>query len=191
MSSTYQQLSHHKLEEGSTYSRPPQLLPENVTAESAAIDVMTDFTKVAAITMGPCGTMDDAEKRMIASGVRLLLVVDHHNHVMGLVTLVDLHGERPVKYMQETGTKREDVFLRDIMTPRAKLEVLHMPEVEKSRVGDIIETMKESGRQHALVVDGDAVRGLFSTKTIANQLGLDYKAKDQREIFSMLEALLS
>ncbi len=190
MPSTYQKLPYYQMSDPSTYSRPPQLLPENVTAESPATDVMTDFTKVAAITMGPCGTLDDAEKRMIASGVRLLLVVNHHNHVMGLVTIVDLHGERPMKYMQEVGAKREDVFLRDIMTTRAQLDVLHMDEVNRSRVGDIIETMKVSHRQHALVVDGDSVRGIFSTKTICNQLGLDFVAKDQKEVFAMLENLL-
>ncbi len=190
MSSKYQKLSYHSLDEHSTYCRPPQLLPDDVTADSPAVDVMTDFTKVAAITMGPCSTLDEAEKKMIASGVRLLLVVNHHNEVMGLVTLVDLHGERPVKYMQEVGAKREDVFLRDIMTSRQNIEVLDMTEVEKSRVGDIIDTMKLSHRQHALVMDGNAVRGIFSTKTICNQLGLDYTAKDLKEVFTMLEALL-
>jgi predicted transcriptional regulator len=110
---------------------------------------------------------------------------------MGLVTIVDLNGERPMKYMQEVGAKREDVFLRDIMTTRQHLDVLHFDEVERSHVGDIIETMKVSNRQHALVVDkNDAIRGIFSTKTICNQLGLDFIAKDQKEVFKMLENLL-
>lgn len=195
MSSNYQTLSYVIIESDTTYLRPAQSFTENVTAESPAIDVMTDFTKIAAITMGPCGTLNEAEKRMIASGVRLLLVVDQSNQTLGVITLTDLQGSRPMKYIQEAGGTREDIFLRDIMTKSSQIEALPMKVVELSRVGDIIATMKQSNRQHALVIDQDennrqVIRGIFSTKQISIQLGLDYKAKETRAIFEDLEAIL-
>ncbi len=195
MLSNYQSLSYVNVESDITYLRPAQLFAENVTAESPAIDVMTDFTKIAAVTMGPCETIDAAEKRMIASGVRLLLVVDQSNHILGLITLTDLHGARPMQYIQEAGGTREDIFLRDIMTKGSQVEALPMKMVALSRVGDIIETMKQSNRQHALVIDDDEdnqqiIRGIFSTKQISIQLGLVFKAKETREIFADLEAIL-
>lgn len=195
MSSNYQTLSYVNIEGDTTYLRPAQDFSENVSADSPAIDVMTDFTKIAAITMGPCGTIDAAEKRMIASGVRLLLVVDQSNQILGVITLTDLQGSRPMKYIQEAGGTREDIFLRDIMTKNSQVDALPMKVVELSRVGDIIATMKQSNRQHALVVDHDdnnqqIIRGIFSTKQISIQLGLDYKAKETREIFEDLEAIL-
>ncbi|MDH3354534.1 MAG: CBS domain-containing protein [Chromatiales bacterium] len=194
MSSKYQSLSYINIESDTTYLRPAQNFVENVTAESPAIDVMTDFTKVAAIIMGPCSTLDAAEKRMTASGVRLLLVVDQSNHLLGLITLTDLQGSKPMKYMQEAGGTREDIFLRDIMTKSNQIDALPMKAVELSRVGDIIATMKQSNRQHALVVDDEnnrqGIRGIFSTKQISIQLGLDYKTKETREILADLEAVL-
>lgn len=197
MSSSFTPLVHQNLKSGSTYIRPKQELPERVTASNRAIDVMTDFSKVAAIIMGPCGTLDAAEKRMIASEVRLLLVVDQSNQILGVITLTDLQGERPMQYLQETGGgKREDIFLRDIMTPCDKLEVLQMQHVNNSMVGDIIMTMRENRRQHALVVDIDAdgnqrLRGLFSTKQISRQLGIDYNTTmDTTTIMSELSTFL-
>lgn len=196
MPENYTPLPYQILNGGSTYLRPPQRLPEKVTADSAATDVMTDFTKVSAITMGPCATLDAAEQRMIASGVRLLLVTDQSNSIMGIITSTDLQGDRPVKYLQEVGGKREDIFLRDIMTPTDKIEVLYMVDVENAKVGDIVETMKRVGRQHALVVDlteekQQIVRGLFSTKQISRQLGINIDPTEVAKTFAELEAALS
>jgi CBS domain-containing protein len=196
MSENYTALPYHSLNSGTTYQRPPQRLPERVTADSQATDVMTDFTKVSAITMGPCATLEAAEQRMIASGVRLLLVTDQSNAVLGIITATDLQGDRPVKYLQEVGGKREDIYLRDIMTSTDRLEVLYMVDVENARVGDIVETMKRVGRQHALVLDlneekQQIVRGIFSTKQISKQLGVTIDPTEVAKTFAELEAALT
>ena len=195
MSSKYKELSYTAIEAGTTYLRPKQSFSERVTAESPAINVMTDFTRMAAITMGPCGTLSAAEQRMIASGVRLLLVVDQLNQLLGVITLTDLQGSKPMKYIQEAGGTRDDIFLRDIMTKIDQVEAIPISVVELSRVGDIIATMKHSNRQHALVSDineegNQVIRGIFSTKQISIQLGIDYKAKETRQILADLEAVL-
>ncbi|MCW8829817.1 MAG: CBS domain-containing protein [Gammaproteobacteria bacterium] len=196
MSENYTSLPYHHLNSGITYHRPPQRLPEQVTADSPATDVMTDFTKVSAITMGPCATIEAAEQRMIASSVRLLLVTDQANAILGIITSTDLQGDRPVKYLQEVGGKREDIYLRDIMTPADRIEVLYMVDVENARVGHIVETLKRVGRQHALVIDLDddrqqVVRGLFSTKQISKQLGINIDPTEVAKTFAELEAALT
>lgn len=196
MASKYQSLAFHSLEGQVTYRRPAQVLPERVTAESPATDVFTDFSKVAAISMGPCATLDQGEKRMIASGVRMLLVIDQSNHLLGVVSSADLHGERPMKKMQESGSKREELFLLDIMTPIEVIQVLDMKQVERSSVGEIIETMKHVRRQHALVKDHDSsgevvIRGLFSTKQISLQLGIDFVAADVDTTFAHLDEAIA
>ncbi|NOR51677.1 MAG: CBS domain-containing protein [Gammaproteobacteria bacterium] len=195
MSSEYQTLTYVNIERDTTYLRPKQNFTERVTAGNPAIDVMTDFRQMAAITMGSCGTLNAAEQRMTASGVRLLLVVDQSNHLLGLITLTDLQGSKPMKYIQEAGGTRDDILLRDIMTKATQIDALPMKVVELSRVGDIIATMKKSNRQHALVVDyeensAQVIRGIFSTKQISIQLGLDYTTKETSAILADLEAVL-
>ncbi len=196
MSTSFQALPYATLKSNVRYHRPPQRLPERVTSDSPATDVMSDLTKVAAITIGPCAKLDAAQERMIASAVRLLLVTDQHNSVLGLITTTDLQGERPMKYLQEVGGKREDIFVRDIMTPQDQLEVLFMDDVANARVGNVVETLKRVGRQHALVVDVDEgghqrVRGIFSTKQISKQLGVEIQTTEIAKTFAELEAALA
>ena len=77
--------------------------------------------------------------------------------------------------------RHAEVLVHHVMTPAAQLEVIELREVQQARVGDIVETLKHLGRQHALVIDSGAagpasaeriVRGLFSLTQIARQLGL-------------------
>ena len=193
----YEPLDYSTLKADTTYHRPLQVLPERVQANSPATDVMTDFTRVAAISMGPCATLNAAEQRMIASNVRLLLVTEQSNKILGIITATDIQGDRPIKYIQKVGGKRDDIFLQDIMTPSAQLDVLQMKMVEKVMVGDIVQTMKKVGRQHALVVDTDeegnqTLRGIFSTKQISRQLGIEIDTAEIARTFAELEeALLS
>jgi len=71
-----------------------------------------------------------------------------------------------------------------------------MVDVENARVGDIVETMKRVGRQHALVIDltedkQQVVRGLFSTKQISRQLGINIDPTEVAKTFAELEAALT
>ncbi len=195
MPKQFHSLSYNRLGSHVTFMRPPQRLPERVTSESPAVDVMTDLTKVAAVTIGPCGTLENANERMIASGVRLLLIIDQRNEILGIITATDLVGERPMQYLQEVGGKREDIYVRDIMTPADQLEVIYMVDVNNATVGDIVETLKRVGRQHALVVDLDdnkkqVVRGIFSTKQMGKQLGLNIELTEVARTFAELEQAL-
>ena len=165
------------LDSGVGYQRPHQTLPEHVTLDSPAIDVMTDLSKVSAETISANVPVDDAEENMIASGVRLLFVTNQLNQVIGIVTSKDLSGERILRIINDSGSPRSDLIVRDIMTPQHKVEVLEMGDVATARVGDIVTTLKRMGRQHALVVDRgrsgkQTIRGLLSTSQIGRQLGL-------------------
>lgn len=74
------------------------------------------------------------------------------------------------------GIRHADVLVKDIMTPRERLDVICMADLQKARVGDVVATLQAQGRQHALVVErrGDqsqVLRGLISTSQIGRQLG--------------------
>jgi CBS domain-containing protein len=191
----YSPLAFHWLLPGTGYAQPTQTVLEKVTADDAALNVMTDLTRVTAVIILPGDTVDEAHRRMIQRGVRLLLVVDQDRKVVGLITATDILGESPVLAASERGVRREEVMVRDIMTPQERLEVLDMAEVRASKVGHVVATLRKAGRQHALVVDrdgrgGQTVRGLFSATQIARQLGATIQTSEIARTFSEIESLL-
>lgn len=147
---------------------------------------MTDLRKVGVVTIEPTATMEAANLRMIQHRIRLLLVVDDTTRVFGIITATDILGEKPVKFVQETGISHKEILVRDIMIPQDKVEVLDMGEVSHAKVGNILTTLTSAGRQHALVVDRPAfslprVRGIFSTSHIARQLGIHIQTAGWRK----------
>ncbi|HXF66406.1 MAG TPA: CBS domain-containing protein [Burkholderiales bacterium] len=192
----YAPLASVLLQAGCGYAQPSQPLPEKVTLEDPAEAVMTDLRRVTAVICLPGDTVDEAHRRMIQRGVRLLLVVDQDRKVLGIVTATDILGEKPVQAAVERGLRRDEVQVRDIMTPQERLEVLNMEEVRSAKVGHVVATLKKAGRQHALVVDTDAkgrqtVRGIFSATQIARQLGVAIQTSEIARTFSEIEASLA
>lgn len=191
----YPPLPSAMLHAGSGYAQPSQAVPENITLDNEAASVMTDLTRVTAVIILPGDTVDEAKRRMIQRGVRLLLVVDQDRKVVGLITATDILGEKPVLAASERGLRREEVMVRDIMTPQERLEVLSMADVRAAKVGHIVATLQRAGRQHALVVDRDpkgrqVVRGLYSATQIARQLGVSIQTSEIARTFSEIEATL-
>jgi CBS domain-containing protein len=184
------------LKRGSTFHSPTQVLPERAGLEHPALDVMTDLKRVSAVVIRPDDTVDEAHRRMIQRGVRLLLVLDHERHVVGLITATDIQGEKPMTVTAERGCRREEILVSDIMTPQEGLEVLDMADVAGARVGHIVATLTASGRQHAMVVDRDArgmetVRGLFSATQIARQLGAAIPTIERARTFAEIKEALA
>lgn len=197
MTSPYTPLPVTTLAPGASYHRPPQVLPEHVRLDSPATDVMTDLRKVAAITISASDSIDAANQKMLANRVRLLLVVDADNVVVGLITATDILGEKPLRYMQLiSGSRRPDILVRDIMTAQDRLEVMQMVDVNKATVGDIVASLQREGRQHALVVNVDEssmrqmIRGIFSASQIGRQLGTKVETSEIAKTFAELEAAL-
>jgi CBS domain-containing protein len=192
----YAPLGLSLLRPGSGYAQPSQVVPERVTLEDAAGSVMTDLRSVTAVIILSGDTVEEAHRRMIQRGVRLLLVVDQNREVVGLITATDILGEKPVQAVSQRGIRREELLVRDIMTPQERLEVLDLKDVSASRVGHIVSTLRQAGRQHAVVVEHDAagrhvVRGLFSATRIARQLGVAIPTSEIARTFSEIEAQLA
>ncbi len=179
------------------YQQPAQSLPARLNLESPALECMTDLKHIYAATIEPDATLDAANQTMIECGVRLLLVVDRSRLVLGMITAADILGEKPLLFIQEQGVKRQDVLVRDIMTPQHQLEVLKMDDVLHARVGHVIATLKKSGKQHAVAVDVSAadqtqkVRGIFSATQVARQLGLTIQTTEVARTFAEIESMLS
>jgi CBS-domain-containing membrane protein len=192
----YPPLPFVALPNGTSYAQPTQPALDRVQLDSPAIDAMTDLTRVAAVIVLAGDTVDEAHRRMIQRGVRLLLVVDQDRKVMGVITADVILGEGPVQVAVQQGIRRDEVLVRDVMSPSASLQVLNFEQVRTAKVGHIVTTLKHAGRQHALVVDqngksGLRLRGIFSTTQIFRQLGMNVQSVGIANTFAEIEAQLS
>jgi CBS domain-containing protein len=192
----YAPLHFSMLPAGSGYSQPSQIVPERVTLEDPATSVMTDLRFVAAVIILSGDAVEEAQRRMIRRSVRLLLVVDQNREVVGVITATDILGEKPMQAVSQRGIRREELLVRDIMTPQERLEVLDIGDVRVARVGHVVSTLRQSGRQHALVAERDAagrmlVRGVFSVTQIARQLGVAIPTSEIARTFSEIESQLA
>jgi CBS-domain-containing membrane protein len=184
------------LPSGTGYAQPTQPTLDRAHMDSPAIDAMTDLTHATAVIILAGDAVDEAYRRMIQRGVRLLLVVDQDRKVLGVITANDVSGEKPVQIAAQQGIHRDEVLVRNVMTPCASLQVLDMEQVRAAKVGHIVATLKQIGRQHTLVVDrgdrgGIRLRGIFSTTQIVRQLGMNIQPSGVANTFAEIEAQLS
>ena len=166
---------------GVTYRLQSPTHELRVQADSPATDVMTDLTRIAAVTTSGGATVDEAQQAMVKHSVRALFVIDERRVVLGIITANDILGERPIQIARNRGIRHAEVLVREVMTPADLVEVMEMQDVLTARVGDIVETLKRSGRHHAVVIESASadptsatctLRGIFSLTQIARQLGL-------------------
>jgi len=168
-----------------------------VGPESPAIEAMTDFGRVSAVTIEPGAALAEAGATMIARGVRLLLVTDDGGRLHGLITARDILGERPMQIVQARGGHYGDLMVKDLMCPVANIDMLSLHEVLHVRVVDILDALKGLGRQHILVEDVDPatgeprVRGIFSATQIGRQLGVPVLGFELARTFAEIETALA
>jgi len=195
MERSYAPLPSHGMEPGTTFQQPVLPEPRRVGPDDPALEVMTDFRQVRAITVAPGAPMDYARQRMRANGVHLLLVVDERNVLLGLITSTDIEGDKPVRLVHDRGLRRTEITVGDVMTPRERLEVIPIEAVRGAHVGHVVATLKAVGRQHAMVVDRDAhgrqrVRGLFAVSQLNRQLGSGLQPLEVARSFAEVETAL-
>ncbi len=204
MDRQFQSLPIRELGEEAGFRRPMQPQAARVTVESPALEVMTDLCRSSPATIRPQAPIEGANQFMISRGVRLLLVVDERETVLGVVTATDVLGEKAMRIATDRGMKRAELTVGDIMTPARQVEVIAYSDIEGARVGHVLETLRRAGRQHALVVDFDAiapkslidapvkrtmVRGILSLSQLARQLGIVLQtAGEVARTFSEIES---
>lgn len=187
-------LSSHSLGDRAGFRRPSQ---PKVGLESSALTVMTDLTRVSPAIIAPEVSIEDANRFMMRRGVRLLLVVDEREDVLGVISATDILGERSMRVAAGRGLRRGELAVADVMTPAERVEVIALAEIEGARVGHVVATLLHAGRQHALVVDSETasgrvmVRGILSLSQVARQLGEPLQLSEVARTFAEIEAVLS
>lgn len=169
--------------------------PKSVTEDSPAVDVLTDLRHIHAAVIEPTESMETAHAYMVQRGVRLLLVLSKERSLCGLITATDILGEKPLHIAQERRIKHSEILVSDIMTPLDKLEAIPFEDVKTARVGQVIASLRESGRQHTLVKERDSagrvvICGIFSLTQIERQMGVAIPPSGVAHTFAEIEAAL-
>jgi len=182
----YKRLGISTLGEHSTYAQAFSHQRNLIRMDSSALEVMTDLHFVPASTASPYAGLLTTAQQMISQGVRLLLVTDEQKHVIGLVTSRDINFD----------DTSDEQLVSSVMTPYSEIEVIPMDDILYAKVGDIMETLKNSNRQHALAAEFDPIRqrtiirGIFSATQIARQLGIAIKSEEILETFNEIDRLV-
>ena len=111
---------------GANYRLPSQHATARVHGLSPATEVMTDLTRVSAVTIPPSASLDEANQAMVTHGVRSLFVVGEANAILGIITSTDVLGERPIQFAQERGMRHAEVLVHHVMTPAAQFEAIEL-----------------------------------------------------------------
>ena len=197
MNNEFQDLPHKCLSTKTLMTSNNQNPTVKISLEDPAISIMTDFNYVRPFLISATASIAEINDKMIACGVRLLFVTENNDVLQGLVTYNDIFGEKPVRYVQEHGGQRDDITTQDIMTPLNQLEVLQLTDISRARIGDILKTIRNSGRQHLLVVEeqghqgGEVITGLFSSTQMEKQLGITIEVSSRANTFSDLKQALT
>lgn len=192
---TYKALPLRPLSQGIACRQPGSYNP--VKLDTPAINVMTDFQSVSPATIRPGATLTQATNMMISRAVRLLFVTEADDEVLGVITARDVTGEPPIQLLQSRGGRHGDLRVADLMTPHQRLEAFQMTDVLRAEVGHVLQTLKNIGRQHALVVEYDPIgrreeiRGMFSATAIGRRLGVPVQAFEVANTFAEIESALA
>lgn len=171
------QLPAHRLNAGSsaavTSLRTTADLPYLKLSDAAA-RAMTDFTRDPAFTVAEDERIDTALDEMFRHAVRALLTLQD-GQVTGLITSYDIQGARPQQLLARcTDLRREDIRVRDILTPWSELRLITFDELSRARVSDVVESFDAAQCTHLVVIQSSQgsvqVRGLLSRTRLQRQL---------------------
>ncbi|GJL73340.1 MAG: hypothetical protein NMNS01_25390 [Nitrosomonas sp.] len=169
--------------------------PKSITLESPALDAMTDLRLTHAAVIEPEATIESANSYMKQRGVRSLFVLNMKQILQGVITATDILGEKPLRFNQERKIKHHEILVSDIMTPLNSLEAISIDEIRRAKVGHIVTSLRDAGRQHTLVteknINGDLlICGIFSLTQIEKQMGEIIPLTEVAKTFAEIEATL-
>ncbi|TYK67122.1 CBS domain-containing protein [Colwellia echini] len=162
---------------------------KNVNLNSSALTIFTDFEAVQPIVLDASTSAVEAEKLMINSHVRLIIIVEQ-SHFLGVVSLDDLNLQGIIK-REASGIPRAELCVADFMQARNELKAFSYEELQKSSINDVVETLQKRGQQHCIVVDRDShmIRGIISASDIARKLRIPININVDSSFVNIFNAL--
>lgn len=162
----------------------------DITWESSALEIFTDFRFHKPLVIFQGVSVYEAERRMRRAHVKLMLVVDSRDEFVGTISAADLEEQNLMLYVSR-GHDREELRVSDLMLSRSEIQALDFDRLAGARICDVVETLKQKGRQHCLVVDSENhhIRGLISSSDIARRLHMPIEITRQSSFVELFNAI--
>jgi CBS-domain-containing membrane protein len=144
---------------------------QQMDIHSPALNIFTDFKQHLPLVIDANTSAIQAAYLMQKSHVRLLLVIDSHEELLGTISQQELDSQH-LLIMQRQGIDRTDQTVRDLMIPRSQQQVMRYQDLVTASIEDVLETLQKTGKMHCLVVDQHMhqIRGLIAASDIARRL---------------------
>lgn len=176
------------------------------TLKDPALRLYTDLRSGAVVVVQPEDDTHSTLALLVRAGVRMALVGrvrDGNGNVDGLVTAADLAGERATLRALDRGVAHQDLVVGDVMTPISQWPSIDFSALARAQVGDVIETLRASGRRYLLVTETaitqtplksgvpvTRLRGIFSASRIEQALETALPEDLQSKSFAELRVAL-
>lgn len=154
-----------------------QKLPTLVKPQDPAQSSMNDISIAGPNTIAASASISHASTEMQLHSTHILLVTSTAESLQlaGMVSSIDLMGEKPIILAQKRKLNREDITVSMVMHNLDQILILDKHIVDKSKIGNIIATLETHEADFALVTQpghGDqlTVCGFFDTAQIRIQL---------------------
>ncbi|SIS54728.1 CBS domain-containing protein [Neptunomonas antarctica] len=194
----FQTFRHIRLQEISDVNHllSPEQLQNPISLNSPAIDVMTDFLKVAPVSISQETQVDEALEWMKSQHVRLLFATGADSLFSGVVTARDIMGSSVMSYMQTHGLPREYVLVKHVMIAKEQLLALTYEQLKHAQIGDMMLTLKDSGEQHIVVIDESLaqvkrIRGIISASDLSRKLKVGFEIMYEAKSFAEIERVVT
>jgi CBS domain-containing protein len=144
---------------------------DEIEMRSPALALLTDFRQHHPAELDGDTPGTQAEFLMRKSHVKLLLVVDKEEELIGIVSHGDLDDQKFI-LQQDKGFQREDILVKHLMQPRALIKGLNYRQLQNASVEDVVHALQKNRQQYCLVLDPDEkhICGVISAMDIASRL---------------------
>ena len=163
----------------------PSTLSE-LTLQSPALEVLTDFTRQQPMILEQYTSIDDAQEIMRRTHTKMFLVIDAQESFRGLISLDDLVSEKVMTKMGVSRLRRDELTVEFVMTPRNRLHAIDCKIFQMATIGDVLARMQKYGEQHMIVVEtrSESVRGVVSAHGIARRMHTPVVINERAVLFS-------
>lgn len=185
-----------RLKRGVPCHLPKVGLLTQLDVNSPALEVMTDFRRLAPVTVSRDASLDDANRIMTLCRAHYLLVSDEQMQLLGIVSEAGTRGHRPLAVAHAMGIRPGELVVGNVMISKHDdAEVIHLRDVVGAKVGHVMATLKALGVPYCLVVEHDendehVLCGVFSLAQIERQLGLQPHGDGVAHTFSEVVSTL-